>query len=71
MSSNIKYPYVIGMNTPLGWVWKVQGDNISSFTKKDCEVRIRMLCNGGQIDKEHRNYLLNELKSLKRGLKGT
>ena len=63
---NSKYSYVIGCRTPVGWVWKVQGDNLYSFTKKDCECRIRMLCNSGEIDKEQRNYLLGELKSLKR-----
>ena len=66
MAENNKYLYVIGLNSPIGWVWKVQGDNLSSLTKKDCEHRIRMLCNGGQIDIGHRNYLLNNLKSLKK-----
>ena len=61
------YSYVIGMSTPLGWVYKIQGDNMSAFTKKDCEYRIRMLHNSGVIDKDCRDYLLSNLKSLKRG----
>ena len=61
------YSYVIGMSTPLGWVYKIQGDNMSAFTKKDCEYRIRMLCNGGVITKSNRDYLLLSLKGLKRG----
>lgn len=35
--------------------------------KKGCEFRIRELCNSGEIDRIHRNYLINNLKSLKRG----
>lgn len=62
-----KYNYVFGLSTPVGWVWKLQGDNLSSFTKKDCEHRIRKLFNSGVITREHRDYLLNELKGLKRG----
>ena len=67
MANNNKYPYVIGLATPLGWIWRVQGDDLSAFNKKDCEHRIRMLCNNGLIDKGHRNYLINNLKTLKRG----
>lgn len=62
-----KYNYVFGVSTPLGWVYRLQGDNLSSLTKKDCEHRIRMLFNSGVVTREHRNYLLNELKGLKRG----
>ena len=61
------YSYVIGMSTPLGWVYKIQGDNMSAFTKKDCEYRIRKLYNAGVINKESRDYLLTNLKALKRG----
>ena len=67
MKGNNKYLYVIGLSTPIGWLWKVQGDIVSAFTKKDCERRIRRLYNVGLIDNEHRNYLLNNLKALKRG----
>ena len=67
MVGNRKYPYVIGLNGTFGWTWHVQGDTMFAFTKKDCEHRIRMLCNNGEIDKEHRNYLLDDLRSLKRG----
>lgn len=62
-----KYNYVFGVSTPLGWVYRLQGDNLSSMTKKDCEYRIRMLFNSGVITREHRDYLLNDLKGLKRG----
>ena len=61
-----KYMYVYGYSTPLGWVYKVQGDNLSAFTKKDCEHRIRVLCRYGHINKATRKYLLNELKGLVR-----
>lgn len=67
MKGDNKYMYVIGLSTPIGWLWKVQGDNVSAFTKKCCERRIRFLYNVGLIDNEHRNYLLNNLKALKRG----
>lgn len=67
MANNNNYPYVVGISTQIGWVWKIQGDSLSSFTKKDCEYRIRRLFNGGFIDRQHRDYLLDNLKKLKRG----
>lgn len=61
------YDYVFGVPSPIGWIYKLQGDNLSSLTKKDCEYRIRRLCKSGVITREQRNYLLNNLKELKRG----
>ena len=62
-----KYNYVFGISTPVGWVYRLQGDNLSSLTKKDCEHRIRMLFNSGVITRGHRDYLLVALRGLKRG----
>lgn len=61
------YSYVIGFPTPFGWCYKIQGDNMSSLTKKDCEHRIRSLCNSGAFGKPTRDYLLLALRQLKRG----
>lgn len=61
-----EYTYVMGMKTPIGWVYKIQGDFLGSFTKKDCEHRIRVLFKNGEFDRDVRDYLLNDLKSIKR-----
>lgn len=60
------YNYIIGKQTSFGFVYQIQGDGLSAFTKKDCEYRIRQLYNGGSIGKEQRDYLLSNLKRLKR-----
>ena len=68
MIDNSRYSDVEGFKSPVGWIWKVNGDNLNSLTKVDCEHRIRMLYNGGCIDRLHRNYLLKRLKSMKKEL---
>ena len=64
----VKYSYVSVCSVkPFGWVYKIQGDTLYSTTKKECEWRIRLLYNSRKIDKETRDYLLKNLKKLKRG----
>lgn len=60
------FVYLRGSNDSKLVTYWVNGDNIGAFTKKDCEHRIRTLCNAGHFDSEVRNVLLAELKSLKR-----
>lgn len=47
-------------------LYRINGDKIYSFTKKDCAFRIRQLFRAGYYDKELRDILLQQLKSLKR-----
>ena len=61
------YNYIIGMKSPVGWVYNIQGDSLYALTKKDCEHRIRSLYNSGVIKKSNRDYLLIALKTIKRG----
>ena len=61
-----KFSYVYGISNSLGFFYKIQGDTLSSANKKDCEYRIRSLYNAGQIDVATRDYLLNDLRKLKR-----
>ena len=44
----------------------INGDTLGMPTKKECEIRIRKLCNAGQFDARTRNILLSQLKALKR-----
>ena len=44
----------------------VNGDSLGTPTKKECEIRIRQLCNAGQFDARTRNILIGQLKALKR-----
>jgi len=60
------YIYVYGHKTPTGFVYRIQGDEFTSGTKKGCEKRIRCLHNAGLINREGRDYLLEELKGIKR-----
>ena len=59
-------PQVFGFSSPIGFCYKVNGDNVSATTKKDCAYRIRQLCKGKQITPEMRDILLVQLKALKR-----
>ena len=61
-----KYNYVIGERNRLGFFYRISGDDLYSFTKKDCEYRIRSLFNAGKIDRGCRDYLLSDLKAIKR-----
>lgn len=60
------YSYVYGFSNQMGFFYRIQGDSLISATKKDCEHRIRSLFNAGQITRETRDYLLGELKGIKR-----
>jgi hypothetical protein len=62
-----RFSCIVGMNSPLGFVYRVYGDNKASLTKKECEGRIKSLYNVGSIGKSQKDYLLKDLKSFKRG----
>ena len=64
--ATLSNPQVFGFSSPIGFCYKVNGDNVSATTKKDCAYRIRKLCNDQQITPEIRNILLAQLKELKR-----
>ena len=64
--TTLSNPQVFGFSSNIGFCYKVNGDNVSSTTKKDCACRIRKLCNDKQITPEIRNILLVQLKELKR-----
>ena len=64
--ATLSNPQVFGFSSNIGFCYKVNGDNITTTTKKDCECRIRLLCNSNKITREMRNILLAQLKALKR-----
>lgn len=64
--ATLSNPQVFGFSSPIGFHYKVNGDNVIANNKKDCAYRIRQLCNGKQITPEMRNILLAQLMALKR-----
>ena len=60
------YLYVIKVQTndKKGYLYRIQGDDVESRTKKGCEKRIRTLCNAGRMDNYTRNYLLKNLREI-------
>lgn len=62
-----RFNYIIGMSTSKGFGYGIEGDDwIFSNTKADCRKRIRNLYRWGKITKEQKDYLLNDLKAIKR-----
>ena len=67
MANNDRYSSVSGFNTPFGFVYLVNGDNMYAMSKGDCRHRIDMLFNGGVIGKERKSKLIQDLKAIRRG----
>jgi len=47
-------------------LYHINGDRLYSFTKKDCQFRIRQLRKAGYFDMEMQRILFKQLKDLKR-----
>jgi hypothetical protein len=63
----IDNPFVYSVGSGRSAKYYISGDkaNVVSLTKKECEQRIRTLCNSGEYDAKTRNALLAQLKQFK------
>ena len=67
MANNDRYSSVSGFNTPFGFVYLVNGDNMYAMSKGDCRHRRDLLFTGGVIDKERKSKLLQDLNAIRGG----